>query len=509
MRRRDFLGVLPLAVALPRPALAQDPRIADFVQRQARALAAQPYKAPSKTLPPALATLDYDAYRDLRYRPDKALWRDLNLPFQLQMFHRAGQHADVVELFEVYGGVIRPIPYRADAFTAGPLASGALAPDLGFGGFRIHAQINEPGRFDEFAVFQGASYFRAIPRGGVYGLSARGIEIGSGEAGEEFPAFRSFFIERPAAGATSITVHALLDGPSLAGAYRFEITPGDPTAFAVTAVLYPRATLARVGIAPLTSMFLFGPEQPRRYDDFRPEVHDSDGLLAGPGAADRTWRPLANPARPEIIRGDEGPAAGFGLLQRARALEAYQDLEAHYHRRPGAWVAPASDWGAGRVQLVELHARDETEDNIVASWRPTSALEAGIEHRFAYDLIWSSSPQPPGPLAWASAWREGAGGAPGRRRYVVEFAGLDLRSLGEVSPEVTASAGAILHPTLQPNPTAGALRLSFEFDPGDALVSDLRARLAGAAAAPRSETWLRKWAADPAGAANPGARQAH
>ncbi|MDB5424876.1 MAG: glucan biosynthesis protein, partial [Phenylobacterium sp.] len=366
MRRRDLLGALPAALAFHGPSAAQASGLGDAVRRKARALAARAYSAPANPLPPGFAELDYDGYRDLRFRPELAVWRGLGLPFQLQMFARSGPHSDRVELFEVVEGAIRPIRYRPELFVSGPLAPGTLAPNLGFAGFRIHAPINDPARFDEFAVFLGASYFRAVPRGGVYGLSARGIELGAGDDGEEFPTFRSFFIERPLPGVPSLTVHALLDGPSLAGAYRFVISPGAATLFEVTASLFPRRPLINAGIAPLTSMFLFGPEQPRRYDDFRPEVHDSDGLLVDAGPEGRLWRPLANPARAEVTRFER--PLGFGLLQRSQTLDAYQDLEANYHLRPGAWAEPvdASAWNPGAARLVELPARTEAEDNIVA-----------------------------------------------------------------------------------------------------------------------------------------------
>lgn len=492
MRRRDLLAALPVALTFPTPAPAQSLALSERMRRRAKALAALPYSPPVRALPAALANLDYDAYRDLRYRPDRAVWRELGLPFQLQMFARSGSHADRVEISEAVEGVVQPIAYRPDLFTAGPLVPGALAPDLGFAGFRIHALINDPGRFDEFAVFLGASYFRAVPQGGAYGLSARGIEVGSGDEGEEFPAFRSFIIERPVPDAPAITVHALLDGPSVAGAYRFVIAPGEATVFDVTATLFPRRDLANVGIAPLTSMFLFGADRPGRFDDFRPEVHDSDGLLVEQGPDSRLWRPLINPDRVEISVFDR--PGGFGLLQRTRGIDAYQDLEANYHQRPGAWVEPLRDWGRGAARLVELPTRLETEDNIVASWRPTTPLKAGQEHRFDYRLHWSASPSPLNPLAQTTLWRSGAAGGPRHRRFVVEFSPLDRAALSNAALEVTASAGRILHPTLQANDFDQAARVSFVFDPGEASASDLTARLSGPAGA-FSETWRTRWRA--------------
>ncbi len=491
MRRREVLIGLPAALAAATAARAQSPSVEMLVRRQALELSARPYRAPSRALPRLLAGLNYDGYRQIRFRREAAVWRDQGLPFQLQMFHRGGLYKTPVELFEVADGEVQAIPYRPDAFTTGKLDASGFPADLGFAGFRIHARINDPERFDEFAVFLGASYFRAVSKGAAYGLSARGIELGSGRPGEEFPAFRAFWIERPKPGDASIVVHALLDGPSVAGAYRFVITPGETTLFEVDATLIPRTPL-RAGIAPLTSMYLFGPEQPRRFDDFRPEVHDSDGLLVDHAGGERLWRPLANPNAPVQTSpfADAAPR-GFGLIQRQRGLAAYEDLEAHYHRRPSLWVEPVSGFTDGAATLVELPARSEGEDNILAAWRPGKALSPHREHRFRYRLHWSADPVPASPLAAVSLWRDGAGGG-GSRRFVVEFS--PLAALQDAAAEVAADAGQVRHVTLQRNPASGAQRLSFEFVPGRAPVAELRARLVREGAAV-SETWAHRWLA--------------
>ncbi|WP_165842864.1 glucan biosynthesis protein G [Phenylobacterium deserti] len=498
LRRRDVLAAAPAALALPHVARAQTARVADFVRRRAAALAAAPYQPRSTELPRSLAELNYDGYRDLRFRPDQAVWRAEKLPFQLQMFHRGGLHREAVELFEVHRGQIRPIGYRPDMFTAGPVAGDVLTsdlgPQLGFAGFRIHTPINDASRFDEFAVFLGASYFRLIPKDCVYGLSARGLELGSGDPGEEFPAFRSFWIERPAPDARTITVHALLDSPSVAGAYRFVIAPGEATVMDVQASLFPRKALSNAGLAPLTSMFLFGPEQPRRYDDFRPEVHDSDGLIASNPAGERLWRPLVNPQRVEISQFHGDGLGGFGLLQRRRDLASYQDLEAAYHRRPGAWIEPTSNWGAGAVRLVELPARSEAEDNIVASWRPARPLQPGLEHTFGYRLRWAADPVTPASLAPVTLWRTGQGGAQGVRLFIVEYGGVDLSSQRGLAADVAAGAGAIRNLTLHQNEATGAARVSFEYDPQGASDAELRARLVRGGQ-PMSESWVKRWQA--------------
>lgn len=496
MRRRDVLsaaGAATVLAATPLAAFARGSDFADVVRGRARQLASAAYRPPAHPLPASLANLGYDAYRDLRFRPDQAVWAAEGLPFQLQMFHRGGLFRDPVEMFEVRQGAAVPIPFSERLFTYGAQRPGPLSADLGFAGFRIHAPINTADRFDEVAAFLGASYFRAVAKGVGYGLSARGLSIGSGEPGEEFPAFRAFWVERPAAGARSLVLHALLDGPSAAGAYRFEVTPGETTTMEVTAALVPRRPLASVGLAPLTSMYLFGPEQPRRFDDFRPEVHDSDGLLTDDGRGQRIWRPLVHTPLTRVRDLDPGPARGFGLLQRQRAFEAYQDLEAHYHERPGAWVQPLEGFPPGAVRLVELGARSEAEDNIVALWRPAAPLVPRREHRFRYRLTWGARPEPASGLARAVAWRGGASGG-GRRRFLIDFADLPRGGLDGLEGRAGASAGSIRLETLQPNASNGGARVSLELAPGTAANSDLSLTLWRGQNSV-SETWMYRWIA--------------
>ncbi len=456
-------------------------------------LAALPY-GPPQPLPPQFPSLDYDAYRQLNFRADRALWRDLGLPFQVKMFHRGGYFHEAVEMFEVADSVVQPVAYSPDLFTFGQQHLDGLSPSLGFAGFRIHAPINVPGQFDEVAVFLGASYFRAVAPGGVYGMSARGLAIGSGDPVEEFPRFRAFYLERPSPDAASVVVNALLDSPSVAGAWRFVITPGANTRFDVTASLFPRVSLTAAGLAPLTSMYLFGPEQPRRFDDFRPQVHDSDGLLLADGVGGRTWRPLVNPDRPQLSDFPTEGAAGFGLLQRQRRFETYQDLETRYERRPGVWVEPAGGFDAGGVRLVELHARDETNDNIVAFWRPAAPLSPGVEHRLEYRLTWGAEPAPAAALARVVQWSDGRGEVASRRRFVLDFAPTDAAALADLTPQVSATAGGLQHITLQPNADLGGARLSFEFDPAAVVVSELRAALVQGDRRVYRKRWAHRWA---------------
>lgn len=485
---------LPVAaLGLARPALAADAAFGDSTVRDiARDLAARAYQPPVDDLPKGLE-LGYDAYRDLRFSPARSIWRDQGLPFQLQMFHRGGMARDPVMLFEVAGGAARPIAYRPDLFTFGAVRPGPLGEDLGFAGFRVHSQIIIPGRFDEVIAFLGASYFRAVSTGTQYGLSARGLGVGAGQDGEEFPAFRAFWIERPAVGAQSLTIHALMDSPSVAGAYRFVVAPGEPTRVHVTLSLFPRVTLARAGIAPLTSMFLFGPGGAGRFGDFRPRVHDSEGLLIVNGQGERIWRPLSNPTVLQTSAFLDSAPQGFGLMQRERALTAYQDLEARYHDRPGAWVTPIEGFDEGDVRLSELPARTEAEDNIVACWRPARPLAAGVERRFAYRLDWGVDPAPADNLAKVGFWGVGLGGRDKALRAVIDFTPTALGA-ADVQPDVRAATGEVRNIVVQANPAVGGLRLSFEFDPAGTRASDLRAVL-NAGGRHISEVWTHRWLA--------------
>jgi periplasmic glucans biosynthesis protein len=343
------IAALPLVAAAP-AGTAHAARGRGFgesdVQALARGLSRRPYSPPSRDLPAALSTLDYDAYRDVRFDPAHALWKAEGLPFQLQFFHRGGLFHEQIDLYELRDGQATPIAYSTDLFKFKRGAPTGLSPQLGFAGFRIHAPINNASYFDEVAVFLGASYFRAVAKGMLYGLSARGLAINTGGA-EEFPIFRTFWIERPSPGARSLTILALLDSPSCAGAFRFVVTPGETTVFDVSAKIYPRRAIANVGIAPLTSMFLFSGNGAKRFDDFRPRVHDSDGLSVSNGRGERLWRPLVNPTAVQTSAFQDKNPRGFGLMQRERRLAAYQDLEARYDLRPSLWVEPKGSWGSG------------------------------------------------------------------------------------------------------------------------------------------------------------------
>ncbi len=482
------------------PATAFD---AETVATLARELAARPFQPQSLKLPASLEKIGYDQYRGIRFNPAQALWRNTGLPFQAQFFHRGFFFRDRVDMYEVADGRATPIVYRPSQFTF----QGTTAPkedDLGYAGFRLHAPFNRPDYFDEVAAFLGASYFRAVAKGQAYGLSARGLALGTGAPAEEFPVFRKFWLERPASGAQQVTVHALMDGPSVAGAYRFTITPGVETVFDVSARLFPRVDLDRAGIAPLTSMFHFDSNDRVGIDDYRPAVHDSDGLGMVNGRGEQIFRPLQNPSTIQESGFEDINPRGFGLMQRKRAFSDYADSEAHYEKRPSLWIEPVGDWGEGAVHLFELPTADEFHDNIVAFWRPKQPLAAGREHRFDYRMHWVDQHSWKPELATVARTRIGGigiagGGTGGRdergRLVVIDFAGGRLEGLGDgakVRADVSAARGKVANVIAHPNPGAGGWRLTFELQPGDERSIELRAVL-GDARGPLTETWLYRW----------------
>jgi glucans biosynthesis protein len=423
------------------------------VATQAKLQAQKTYRSVSHKPPAELQALTYDQYRDIRFRPDHALWHAENLPFELMFFHLGKFQTESVRVNEITPQGVRHIPYQSADFNYG---KNKLSPqtwgDLGFAGFRAHYPLNSSEYKDEVVVFLGASYFRALGAGLRYGLSARGLAIDTvGGHGEEFPRFTEFWIVRPDAHATSLTIYALLDSPRASGAYQFEVRPGAETVMDVRARIYLRAAVATLGIAPLTSMFFFGENQPHR-TDFRPEVHDSDGLMVATGDGEWLWRPLLNPKQTLTTSFSMSKLRGFGLMQRDRNFTSYEDSEARYELRPSAWIEPVGAWGPGRVELVELNTVDETNDNIVAYWVPDQLPPAGQPLDLSYRLHWQAAQQmqrPPG--AWVTQTRIGRGFAAladDEQQFVVDFTGPSLAALplnAKVKAVVTApSNGQII-----------------------------------------------------------------
>lgn len=441
-----------------------------------------------------LKQLNYDQFRDIRFNSDLATWRNEQVPFRLELLPAGFLFDTPVSVSVVENGVARDLSAPPGTFILGQHVAKQLANQtLPLSGFRVRTLLNSRGVWDEFLAFQGATYFRAVSKAGIYGLSARGLAIRTAHpAGEEFPAFTRFWIERPSANARGVVIHALLESESTTGAYRFSVLPGSETVIDVDATLIPRVTLDSIGIAPLTSMFLFDESVRTRIDDFRDEVHNSDGLQAVLSTGEQIWRPLSNPGQLQISVFTTVPPKLFGLVQRSRGAADYHDLDAQYERRPSAWIEPTSDWGAGALELIEIPTDKETNDNIVTLWRPKQPIPAGKPYHFSYRMRWNSNPQANSGLGKARTTRSGPTFDGKRRLFVVDFTG--VRYAEGMRMDAGTSAGKLSNLVLQPNPINKGLRASFELDPGDANLSELRLRILRDDR-PVTETWLYRWTA--------------
>ncbi len=451
----------------------------DDVAAMARQRSQTPYREASQAVPAELAKMEYDDYRDIRFNADSMLWRSDKLPYEANFFH-VGRQGDSVRIHEITTGGVKPLPYDPATFNFG---KNKLSPrtwgDLGHGGVRFFSNLNSPTYKDELVVFLGATYFRALGAGQRYGLSARGLAVDTvGGAKEEFPRFTDFWIEKPAGDAKQLTVFALMDSQRMTGAYRFDIKPGEQTTTNVQARIFMRsaetrasnAPVATLGIAPLTSMFFFGENQPRA-GDFRPEVHDSDGLMMATGEGEWLWRPLQNPSSPLVTSFGMKSLKGFGLMQRDRAFASYEDTEARYELRPSAWVTPVGDWGAGRVELLQFATPDETHDNVAAYWVPEKMPAPGQSLDFAWQIAWQGKNQQLPPNGWVTQSRRGTGylkpgaDALGQQiQFVIDFAGPALDTLPEdAKVEAISSAnanGRVLESLAYRNPATGAWRMT-------------------------------------------------
>ncbi|MDZ4137017.1 MAG: glucan biosynthesis protein G [Paracoccaceae bacterium] len=509
MDRRSFLAVAASFAGIG-PAAAQQASAANGIslgaaipfsrvalESMAQALSANSY-SPRVTVPQAWRDMTYDQYRLFWFNERNALWQGSARPARVDFFLPGLYFPNAVQVHVVENGAARPLAFDLSAFDRTDKAPDLPVNEtLGYSGFRLRGEISEPGIFQEYAVFQGASYFRALGRGQVYGLSARGLALNTGDAqGEEFPDFISFWIEVPTPGSPTVAVHALLDSPSVTGAYTLVIRPGPTTTMQVDVKLFPRVDLGHVGLGSLTSMFLFDETDHTRFDDFRPQVHDSDGLLIYNGAGEMLWRALANPRSLQVSSFvDENPR-GFGLMQRARAFSDFADLEAKYDLRPSLWVEPGAGWGKGAVTLVEIPSDKEIYDNIVAYWRPRSPLVAGQAHEFGYTLRWGGEPEAVRDVARVANTRMG-GNAFGKGRIaVIEYAphpGLP-DDLSQLTLHTSGNAGTVSAGQVQRDPVTGAARLIFSFDPGTATSVELRAQIM-LANVPLTEVWLYRWTA--------------
>jgi glucans biosynthesis protein len=458
----------------------------DDVGERAKKLAASNYNEPKGQVPDWLLKLSYDQWRDIRFRRDEALWRAKKLPFQVQFFHPGLYYDRTVKMNVVEPSGVKPVRFSPNVFDYGKNDFASRVPqDLGFAGFRVHAPIKTKDYFDEVIVFLGATYFRAVGRDEVFGLSARGLAVDTAESrGEEFPWFKEFWLVQPAPGAKELTLYALLDSPSLTGAYRFTVNPGDQTVVKVEGRLYLRREVQKLGIAPLTSMFFHGENTRQHFDDFRPEVHDTDGLLLHFGSGEWLWRPNDNPRSLNVSGLQTENPKGFGLLQRDRNFDHYQDLETQQHHRPSVWIAPDGNWGAGRVEVVEIPTNADINDNVVTYWVPKQAGKPGEPFAFAYTMSWygEDPSRPPGGRTFST--RRDTGRIDGAQRFVIDFAGGKLKDIpadrvlrGVVTVVGGGDVAELLDQHVVKNPEIGGWRLSFHIRPKTRDAIELRAFL--------------------------------
>lgn len=485
----------------------------EILKNQAREMAAKDYVPPRDALPDPIAKLDWDHWQAIRFDEEQSLWRDQDLWFQARFFHLGFTIKTPVRMFEVDGGQAQELAYDASMFDYGKsgVTPDALPADLGFAGFRLNFHTDWQ---RDVAAFQGASYFRAVGGEKQYGQSARGLAIDCGMGyPEEFPNFIAYYLEKPSKDSATVTVYGLLDSPSVSGAYKFQLTPGETFVMDIDAALYPRKEIARLGIAPLTSMYQYGENDQRMANDWRPEIHDTDGLQMWTGGGEWIWRPLVNPQGVRVNSYfDENPR-GFGLLQRDHDFDHYQDDGVFYDRRPSVWIEPKTGadgkgWGKGSVMLVEIPTVDETFDNIVAFWNPTEKPQPGQELALGYKLYWGAQPPATPHGATVRATRTGIGGVVGQPRkyfswrFAVDFAGGDFAHLGndaEVEPVIEASRGEVeiasARPLLEVNGEGvSGYRAMFDLKPTDNSLEPINIRMYlrcnGQAL---TETWLYQW----------------
>lgn len=480
------------------------------VQAIAAERASVPFQAPAANLPDGLRDITYDQYRSIRFQPERALWRG-EARFEVQFFHPGFLFPYPVEMHMLHEGRVSPIAFDQNLFrydAEAAVLQGKGDGVTGFAGFRLHYPLNTPEHKDEVMVFLGASYFRLVGPGQVYGLSTRGLAIDTASPeGEEFPAFREFWLVRPERDADRMTIVALLDSPSVSGAYRFDLTVGERVIVDVEKHLFARTDVGKLGIAPLTSMYFFGEASVRGHDDFRPRAHDSEGLQVLTGAGEWIWRPLVNPRVLRVVSLRDQNPGGFGLVQRNRDFAQYLDLEAKYHRRPSQWVMPTGgDWGAGGVELVEIPTPDETYDNIVAYWVGDRPFSAGERRHYRYRLVVFDDSPPGEPPARVVRTRSGWGAVPGvahppprsLRRYIIDFAGGALEGLGPdaaVEVGLDTTSGSVDDVGVRQLPYGEGWRATFLLAPDGQQPADLRLVLM-LDGQPITETWNHVWYPD-------------
>jgi periplasmic glucans biosynthesis protein len=463
----------------------------DAVTRKAQERARTPYERIQANTTPALSGMNYDQYRLIHFRPESALWKGESM-FEIQMFHPGFLYREPIILHTNPDNLREEQAFKQEFFSyegEAAAVAGEVPPNAGFAGFRVHYPLNSNNYKDEFLVFQGASYFRIIGPGLNYGLSARGLAIDTAEPnGEEFPIFREFWLIKPGPNDNHLVIYALLDSQSVTGAYRFDVHPGAPTEMHVEARIFARKDIRKLGIAPLTSMYMWGENHVRPIDDYRPEVHDSDGLLVALANGEWVWRPLSNHRTLHVSSMTDVNPRGFGLMQRDRNFDHYLDMDSRYETRPSMWIIPESGWGAGRIELVEIPSDSETNDNIVSYWVPANPLKAGASMSFKYKLRSIDNYVPENSNGKVVGTRIGWGANPGQqnppphslRKFVIDFRGGELDNISPDAPVeaiMKSSSGTMTELQVVRLPDGKTWRVSFKLQPDGNNLSDMRMHL--------------------------------
>jgi periplasmic glucans biosynthesis protein len=464
-----------------------------LVTEVARQLSRRPFSPVPNDLPDPFTNLNYDQYIAIRALPPSQIWAD-GRGISVEPLHRGFVFTNQVALFLVEDGTVRRVPYDRARFDYGRLNVPAALPDIGYSGVRLYSTSGN-GHPADFAILQGATFFRALARGQNYGVVARALTLKPAETkGEEFPIFRAFWLERPAPGSNAITIHGVIDSESTSGVARMTFRPGEMTIVDVETTLFPRVNLEHVGLGGMSSTFLFGPNDKRGTDDARPAVYESGGLQMLNGQGEWLWRPLHNPETLQISAFVDTSPKGFGLIQRERSYDAFQDDDQRFERRPSLWIEPLGDWGQGTVQLLEIPSDAEINDNILAYWRPKAPMAAGSEVALAYRQYWCWTPPDRPPLATVASTRVGRGSTGRRRRFFVDFSGemLGDNPPPDLKPTISVGPGSIHNFRVSSYPERRTARVAFELDPGNENACEMRLILE-AGGKPISETWLYRW----------------
>lgn len=479
------------------------------LKADAKALARRGWRKPEPAAAEILDKINYDAFQQIRFKPASSLRLDREGRTPAQLFHLGQYFREPVRLHVVSDGSAREVLYSAGLFETPPDHPARRLPDgLGFAGFRIMSKDLKT----DWLAFLGASYFRTSGPYNQYGLSARGLAIDTAMPGpEEFPRFTDFYLEGSERHGTTLTIYALLDSPRVAGAYRMQIERVTDArdihrvVMEIECELHARGEIRRLGIAPFSSMFWYGEGSRTQARDWRPEIHDSDGLAIETGTGERIWRPLNNPPRVMTSAFVDDNPKGFGLLQRDRDFVHYLDDGVFYERRASVWVQPLDGWGRGAVHLVEIPTDDEVHDNIAVYWCPDEPFHAGASRTYRYRLSWLDDIPMPDALGFATATWTGMGGRPGQKRpsgtrkFVVDFQGPVFAGIGRadgVEIVVTTSRGTVSnaysHPVVDQRERWRAL---FDITASGSEPVDLRAYLRQGDRA-LTETWIYQYFPD-------------